>query len=149
MRILIVDDDHDFAESLSEVISIGGHVPIIARNGQQAIKIFKEEDIDLLLIDIKMPGINGVDTFKEVRRIINAEFFQSISGQDGLKNVEMYRRDGVPKVPIYIITAYADEFKAQLDEIVSNYRIEILRKPFGSENLLNKIELNAQLSPAF
>ena len=140
MRILIVDDDHDFAESLSEVISKGGHIPIIACNGQQAIQIFKEEDIDLLLIDIKMPGINGADTFKEVRKIINSEFFQSISGQDGQKKYEMYRRDDVPNVPAYIITAYAEEYKAQLNVLVSSYNIEIIRKPFRSENLLKKIE---------
>jgi len=140
MRILIVDDDHDFAESLSEVISIRGHIPIVAHNGQQALQIFKEEDIDLLLIDIKMPGINGVDTFKEVRKLINSEFFQSISGQDGDETYEMYRRDGVPNVPAYIITAYAEEFKAQLDVLVSCYNIEIIRKPFRSEDLLKKIE---------
>lgn len=69
LHILIVDDDRDFLESISEMVESGGYKTAVAQNGAQALQIFNEENIDLLLMDLKMPGMNGIETYKEIRKI--------------------------------------------------------------------------------
>ena len=81
LHILIVDDNRDFLESLSEVVESGGYKTAVAQNGAQALQIFKEENIDLLLMDLKMPGMNGIDTYKEIRKIATGKLLQAIRDQ--------------------------------------------------------------------
>jgi two-component system response regulator HydG len=67
--ILLVDDDKDMTETLSDILTdIGYHVET-ANNGYEAIEKIKTHPFDTVLLDIKMPGINGVETFKEIKKI--------------------------------------------------------------------------------
>jgi two-component system response regulator HydG len=68
-RVLIVDDDRDHAESLVDVIEMRGHVTQLAHSGEEAIGYFRTGDFDFVLLDVKLPGINGVDTFLELKKI--------------------------------------------------------------------------------
>lgn len=68
-HVLIVDDDCDHAESLADVIEMRGHTTRIANSGEEALGIFRGEDFDFVLLDVKLPGINGVETFLEMRKI--------------------------------------------------------------------------------
>jgi DNA-binding response OmpR family regulator len=68
-RVLIVDDDLDHAESLVDVIEMRGHVTQLAHSGEEAIGYFHAGDFDFVLLDVKLPGINGVDTFLELKQI--------------------------------------------------------------------------------
>ncbi len=68
-RVLIVDDDSDHAESLADVIEMRGHETQIAHSGEEAIGYFRGADFDFVLLDIKLPGMNGVETFLEMRKI--------------------------------------------------------------------------------
>jgi two-component system, NtrC family, response regulator HydG len=68
-RVLIVDDDCDHAESLADVIEMRGHTAQIANTGEEAIGLFRAGDFDFVLLDVKLPGINGVETFLEMRKI--------------------------------------------------------------------------------
>jgi DNA-binding response OmpR family regulator len=68
-RVLIVDDDNDHAESLADVIEMRGHRTAIANSGEAAIEQFRSDAFDFVLLDVKLPGINGVDTFLELKRI--------------------------------------------------------------------------------
>jgi DNA-binding response OmpR family regulator len=68
-RVLIVDDDLDHAESLVDVIEMRGHVTQLAHSGEEAIGYFRAGDFDFVLLDVKLPGINGVDTFLELKQI--------------------------------------------------------------------------------
>ncbi len=63
--ILIVDDKQEMAETLTDILEDYGYTVVIALDGYQALKCIKESPIDIALIDIIMPGINGVETFKE------------------------------------------------------------------------------------
>ena len=139
LHILIVDDDRDFLESLSEVVESGGYKTAVAQNGAQALQIFREENIDLLLMDLKMPGMNGIDTYKEIRKIATGKLLQAMRDQGVLETVEAIRQFGY-KVPVIIITAYANSFKEELEKIKSTYTIDIIQKPFVAEVLLKKIE---------
>ena len=68
-RVLIVDDDRDHAESLADVLDMRGYETALAFSGEQALQVFREADFDFVLLDVKLPGINGVDTFLEMREI--------------------------------------------------------------------------------
>jgi len=67
--ILIVDDDAGMAETLADILNDMSYDITVAGDGSRAIEILKKRAYDVALIDIKMPGINGVETFKEVKRI--------------------------------------------------------------------------------
>ena len=69
LRVLIVDDDKDFVESMGELIELAGHQTVLSYNGIEALKIFKQNNIDLILLDYKMPGLNGLETLLEIRKM--------------------------------------------------------------------------------
>lgn len=68
-RILIVDDDPGMCETMGDILGDMGYEVDAARDGSKAIEIIKKKTYDVALMDIKMPGINGVETLKEVKRI--------------------------------------------------------------------------------
>ncbi len=68
-RVLLVDDDKDMTETLSDILIDRNYRVEIAKNGLEAIKKVKAHAFDTVLLDIKMPGINGVETFKEIKKI--------------------------------------------------------------------------------
>lgn len=66
--ILIVDDDLGMTETLADIFDAMGYDVAVAGDGYRAIEMIGERAYDIVLMDIKMPGINGVETFKEVKR---------------------------------------------------------------------------------
>ena len=68
LKILVVDDDQNFAEGLAETLEMEGHEVQLAFSGEEAIKKFKGEDYDITFMDVKMPGKNGVESFLEIRK---------------------------------------------------------------------------------
>ncbi len=66
--ILIVDDETSILKTLSGILSDEGFETITATNGYEALKILDTESPDLVLLDIWMPGMDGIDTLKEIRK---------------------------------------------------------------------------------
>jgi len=67
-KILIVDDDLNICELLKLYIEKDGYKTIIANDGLEALKKFKEEKPDLIMLDLMLPGMDGMDICKEVRK---------------------------------------------------------------------------------
>lgn len=67
-RILICDDEKDIAKSLEIYLSAEGYETRVAFNGREALDIIGEERIDLVLLDIMMPVMDGIETLREIRR---------------------------------------------------------------------------------
>lgn len=67
--VLIVDDDSGTTETLSDIFTEMGHNVSMAKDGLEAIKLVSERHYDLALIDIKMPGMNGVEAFRKIKAI--------------------------------------------------------------------------------
>lgn len=67
--ILIVDDDEALREALRKILEDDGYGIIVAASGEQAIEILREHPVDLMLTDIRMPGMSGLDLLKKVREI--------------------------------------------------------------------------------
>lgn len=67
--ILIVDDDSDFRRAAKLVFEMEGFDVLEACSGDEAIKTFKAHTPDLAIVDMKMPGISGIDTVRELSQI--------------------------------------------------------------------------------
>ncbi len=110
--ILIVDDDPKLCELLESVLHEESYQIYIAHNGEQALKVLSEKSIDLLLLDIMMPVLDGLQTARKV--------------------CQQY------STPILMLTAMADEaskiegFEAGADQY--------LAKPFSVPELLMRIK---------
>ena len=67
IKVLIVDDEKDFTELLSERLETRGFKTRIAFDGNEAISRLNEENADVVLLDVMMPGKSGVETLKEIK----------------------------------------------------------------------------------
>jgi CheY-like chemotaxis protein len=110
-RILLVDDDPTVRDSLNEVLVAEGYVVTPAENGQQALDLAKKLPVDLVLLDLNMPIMNGWDTFER----LTAEH---------------------PLLPIVIITARPN----QLFTALSAGAGALLEKPMDIPTLLQTME---------
>lgn len=68
-RILVVDDDHDFLESMQLLLLDYGHEVIPASNGKEAVEKYAEYGPDIVLLDFKMPGIDGYETLLHIVKL--------------------------------------------------------------------------------
>ncbi|MDI6794248.1 MAG: response regulator [bacterium] len=112
-NILIVDDEEGIREILSEILVSQGYNTTLAKDGYEAIKKVKTTPIDIIFLDIMMPGMNGLETFLEV------------------KNIR-------PQTVVVLMTAYATE--AIIKEAIKEGVFDIIYKPFGVEEIIGVIE---------
>jgi CheY-like chemotaxis protein len=113
--ILVVDDDPDFVESVKNLLVDNGYTVFVATNGQEAIERIRSDGIDILILDLRLPILSGLETYLELKRTGHA-------------------------VPTLIVTAYFDEYADDVDRLRSLSVSGILRKPFDPRDLLNAVE---------
>jgi DNA-binding response OmpR family regulator len=68
-RVLVVDDEPDAVELLQEFLTAKGYAVLTASNGEDALRKLKEERPHLILLDIRMPKMNGIEVLRRVREI--------------------------------------------------------------------------------
>ncbi len=68
-KMLIVDDDPDMAESIADLVEIRGYEADLASSGAEAIAKFQERDYDIAFMDVRMPGMNGVECLLEILKL--------------------------------------------------------------------------------
>lgn len=110
--ILIVDDDQDLRESLREILSGEGYDVTLAKNGNEALEMVKGRDFDLLLLDLIMPGLSGMETLLLLHR-------QS------------------PQIRVILITAFSTIENAV--EAMRQGADDYLTKPFKMADLLTTV----------
>jgi len=111
-RILVVDDEQSLREMLRIVLRRDGYDVIVAKNGREAIDLLEKEPIDLLLSDIRMPDINGVEV---------------------LRSAKAANRD----VVAFMMTAYASTDSAV--EAMRLGAVDYFTKPFSMDELRLKV----------
>lgn len=117
-KILVIDDEELIIRSLSRLLEKNGYEVFIAKNGQDAIIMIEERDFDLILADIRMPGMNGVETVRYIHD----------------KTQEKARKN----IPVIFITGYADgKIKQEAEKLP---HIAYIYKPFDMAELLKKIK---------
>ncbi len=112
-RILIVDDQSGIRESMSDVLVIEGYEVYSYESGFEAIEKAKELSFDLAFLDIKMPGINGVDTFRGIKKYS-------------------------PETVVFMITANAEQ--ELIDQALSEGAYDIISKPFDMNAIIDTVQ---------
>ena len=69
VRILVVDDEPDVREICSRGLRQMGYDVTKAASGQEAVAMAKQEPFDILLVDILMPGMDGLQTFQAIKSL--------------------------------------------------------------------------------
>lgn len=82
IKILIADDDEQIRNVLSRHISNMGYIALLAENGRKAVDKFKAEKPDIVLLDIQMPEINGLDALKMILNIDPDASIMMITGNE-------------------------------------------------------------------
>jgi acyl carrier protein len=111
-KILIVDDEKNLTASLNSFFKSKGHDIFIANSGKAALEILKKQAMDLLVLDLNMPEVDGFEvagTIKETH----------------------------PETKILILTAYSEEYKNKLASLKPD---AIMTKPFGVLELIDKVQ---------
>jgi DNA-binding NtrC family response regulator len=67
-KVLLVDDEKDFVEMLSLRLKEVGEKITVAYSGQEALDKLEKADIDVVILDIKMPGMDGIETLREIKK---------------------------------------------------------------------------------
>lgn len=111
-KILIVEDETEIREGISEYLSEVGYDVMVAEDGQEGIDLFKSNEFDLVLLDIMLPKINGFGVLSQIREISD--------------------------VPVMMLTAMTDDYSQimSFNEKADDY----ITKPFSVVVLHKRIE---------
>lgn len=66
-KVLLVDDEREFVQTLSERLQLRSMGAAVAYDGESALDLVREDDPEVMIIDLKMPGINGIEVLKKVK----------------------------------------------------------------------------------
>lgn len=114
LRILVVDDDRDFASSLADIFRLDGHRPSVAHSGEAAVERLRHERFDATFMDVRLPQRNGVEVYREIRQF-------------------------APHARVYLMTGFCDH---QLQESALSLGVrDVLQKPLEIERLLALVGL--------
>ena len=67
-KLLLVDDERQFAQTLSDRLRLREIGSVVAYDGESALEMIKEEEPDVMILDLKMPGIDGIEVLKRVKQ---------------------------------------------------------------------------------
>lgn len=112
-RVLVVDDQIGMLETFTDILEDKGFNVVTADDGFIAIERAKEQSFDLIFMDIKMPGINGVQTYREIKKIN-------------------------PKIAVIMMTAYSVE--DLVEEAIEEGAYTVVYKPFDMDKVIQTIE---------
>lgn len=112
-KILIVDDNDNIRVLIAEYLSLRGYAIDIAENGEEAFKKTLINKYSLIIMDLQMPKMNGIETIKAIR--IN-----------------------LPTIPVIVISGIRD--KATIKEARESGADAFLSKPFSIEDLAEKVK---------
>jgi DNA-binding NtrC family response regulator len=68
-RILLVDDETVFTDNMTRLLTTRGYLVTAVDNGEAALQILGEKEFDVIVLDLKMPGMDGITTFKEIGKM--------------------------------------------------------------------------------
>ncbi len=119
-KILVIDDEKLVTKTLQKLLKKEGYEAVIAQSGQEALEHIKQQEFGLIVSDVRMPEMDGVETISAIR--------------------EYLKQAGKPAVPELLITGYADEqrYKNAVELKVAGY----IYKPFDKEEFLEAVKNN-------
>lgn len=112
-KVLLVDDDRGMRETLADILGAMKYEVASAESGAEAVKKFKENPFDVVLMDVKMPGMGGIEACRRIKAI-------------------------KPEAKIILITAYATD--REVIEAEKEGTFSVLYKPLDIKKMLKLIE---------
>jgi CheY-like chemotaxis protein len=110
--VLVVDDEPDMLDGVARILRRGPYTCLTATSGQGALQVFEREQPDVVLTDLRMPGMDGLALLRALRRLS-------------------------PRTPVILVTAYASDAAAY--EAAQAGAVGFLAKPFSGAQLLQTI----------
>ena len=113
-KIMVVDNEPDIVDLTRTVLELGGYQVVTAYSGEECLRRLEKEKVDLVLLDIMMPGMSGWDVFNRINK-----------------------KPGNIKVAFLSVLEISDKRKqVLLDEGLADY----IMKPFDKDSLLDRID---------
>ncbi|PIU50534.1 MAG: response regulator [Desulfobacterales bacterium CG07_land_8_20_14_0_80_52_14] len=113
IKVLLVDDEEEFVTSLSERIKMRELGSEVALNGEKALQIVKDQVPDVMILDLKMPGIDGMEVLRRVKK-------------------------AYPEVEVIILTGHGSEKDEEEARRLGAF--DYLQKPVDIDNLVQRIK---------
>jgi DNA-binding NtrC family response regulator len=111
-RILLVDDEESLRITLAANLELEGHTVLEAASAEDALKLLSEQPVDVVLTDIRMPGLHGVELLRRIKR-------------------------DRPDMPVVLMTAFTAE--ELVDDALAEGAFTVLPKPFDVAHALDTI----------
>ncbi|MEJ2536861.1 MAG: response regulator, partial [Calditrichia bacterium] len=86
MKLLIVDDEDSFRQHLCHLFERRGFTAVAAKTGQETLEIAKRENFDIVLLDIVLPDIDGIEILKNLKRIYQDTQIIMMTGNATIEN---------------------------------------------------------------
>jgi len=110
--ILVIDDDETICSLFQDTLKEAGHTVTTASESSRGLELVKEQDYDLVLLDLKMPEMDGAELFRQIRLT-------------------------KPELPVTIITGYPDS--DLMTRALAYGPFGVMNKPFSGSNILNVV----------
>ena len=120
-KILVVDDDPDMRETLQMILESGGYTVVMAEDGEQCLAKLKEEQPDLLILDLLMPRMDGFEVCKALKDPRYAKY---------------------ARMPIIILSSVQEGVSQRRYELETGVRLDVddyVEKPIESNVLLDRV----------
>jgi len=149
--ILIVDDDKDVQFTISNILKHAGYETIIAGGGNRALREIRKRSPDLALLDIRLPGMDGIKILEEMKRIDKDLTIVMVTAYGDIKNVVNAMKLGAYD---YITKPFDNEelllvVKKALQTRYLNKEVEILRRKLGERMATGIIGESPQIKQVF
>lgn len=131
MRILVVDDDNEILAMLSRGLKFEGYEVETAEDGEKALNRFRESAPDLVLLDVMMPGMDGLEVAREMRKMRDTPVLM-LTAKDAVTDKVAGLDAGADD---YVVKPFA------FDELLARVRAHLRRKMPGEAQLLQFSDL--------
>jgi len=116
LRIYVIDDEIEVARLLAEALHLAGHDPVVAHDGQRALAMLDRERPDAVFLDVRMPGMSGIDVLRRIRQVDADLPVVLVTGHADEADVAEARDLGVAEV------VWKPEILTNLDEVLGELR---------------------------
>ena len=93
-KLMIVDDEFSIRDLFQSAFSDAGYSVYLAENSEQALQILTQDEIDLIFLDLKLFGMNGIELCRQIKKDKPVSIIYAITGWTGLFEVEECREAG-------------------------------------------------------
>ncbi len=93
-KILVVDDEPTIRDLFQDIFSSAGHDVYVAEKGEEALELLKKERIDVVFLDLKLFGMNGIEVCRNIRKTQPLAIVYAMTGWAALFEIEECREAG-------------------------------------------------------